>query len=282
MNVSKQLTQDLINQNTLTIITCALACEAKPLIDIFKLKKNTDIHAFSVYQSGSVILIVSGLGQNNMSAAVNWLCGYHHEVKHKFWVNIGVAGHQSAEVGNLFCAHKISTDKQSLYPTKWLKHKVALEQLITADHEETDYQHNALYDMEGFAFYQSATRFNSQECVQCLKVVSDNLQQTISRDIAFISKLIANQCDAIVSFIHLHASALDHQYHSKSLNNDVIQTLINSIHFSHSQQLQLSKLCQSANSHDLNLNDLNFNTESNAKKILLTIKQHIDANAVSL
>lgn len=276
----------LITHATLSIIVCALACEAKPFIDFFKLKKNTQIHPFAVYQSASVVVMVSGMGQINMGAAVNWLSGYLPSKQTQFWINVGIAGHQSADIGTLFCTHKISHAQRNLYPTKWLNHKVALEQLNTINHAETAYKDSGLYDMEGFAFYQSAIRFNSQECVQCLKVVSDNRGQGIRRDKTFIAKLITQlivkQCAAIVAFIEMHTRALNKLDCVANIFDSLQKQLLKHIHFSHSQRLQLTKLCQSAQSHQIDLNQLGLTKASQAKHVLARIKQHIDEYAVTL
>ncbi len=278
----KATQQHIMAQTTQTIIACALACEAKPLIDAFKLKKITDIHAFSVYQAGSVFLIVSGMGQTNMSAAINWLSGYLQSYPSLFWLNIGVAGHPSADIGHLFCALKISDQQQSLYPTKWSKHKITLEPLITVNNEELLYQEQALYDMEGFAFYQSATRFNSQERVQCLKIISDNKEHAVNRDKTYISNLIAHQCEHIMAFIALHTGALEKLNFNSNAFKAFQQQLTDTLHFSHSQQLQLSKLCQSAQSHQIDLDSLDVTQETQAKNVLSLIKQQLDLNAVTL
>ena len=280
--VNKTANLAFTHLNTQTILVCALACEAKPLIDYFKLKKIASVHAFSLYQLGSIHLIVTGIGQSNMAAGVNWLSGYFSSQQTQFWLNVGVAGHASADVGSLFCVHKMSYQQHNLYPTKWLKHKVNLAPLVTNDHEESLYQQSTLYDMEGFAFYQAAVRFNSQECVQCLKVVSDNQQQAISRDKTFISNVIAKQCDDIVAFISLHTSALEVQLFSPALYDDFKATLMAHIHFSHSQQLQLDKLLQAAQSHEADLNSLAFTNDAQAKSVLNTIKNHLDNLLVAL
>lgn len=272
----------LINQQICTIIACALACEAKPFIDFFKLKKDAAIHPFSVYRNGSVSVIVSGMGQNNMAAAINWLSGFLNAKQTQFWINVGVAGHQTAEIGDLFCVHKVSDYHNTIYPTKWLKHKTNLAPLITINHEETCYPENTLYDMEGFAFYQAATRFNSQEQVQCLKIVSDNKQHAVNRDKNFVSQLITQQRDDIISFINLHVQALEKINEGDNSFLALQKKLLGSIHFSHSQQLQLSKLCQSAQSHQLDLNTINFKQADQAKQVLLLLKHHIDQYAVTL
>jgi len=279
--VSKHLNHTLLEQTTVTIIVCALACEAKPFIDFFKLKKNTRIHAFSVYQAGSVLVLVSGLGQSHMSAAVNWLNGYLNSATPQFWLNVGVAGHATTDIGNLFCMHKINHQQQSLYPTKWLKHKIALEQLTTFNDEATDYSQQGLYDMEGFAFYQAATRFNSQERVQCLKVVSDNKQHPVNKDKQVISDLIFQCMEGVVRFIELHISALSKQ-HEKSLHDDCQQQLLKHIHFTHNQQLQLAKLLQAIQSHGIDIAATELLAINSAKKVLIRLNTLLKSGAVDI
>ncbi len=281
MIAAKTINQALLEQPTHSIIVCALACEAKPFIDTFKLKKQRDIHAFSVYRAGSMVVMVSGLGQINMAAAVNWLCAYLNSSSPQFWLNIGVAGHASADIGDLFCIHKITAQQQSLYPTKWLRHKIALEQLSTFNGEETGYKKRGLYDMEGFAFYQAATRFKQQECVQCLKVVSDNKNHAINKDKQFISELIARNMDAILAFITLHTSAIA-QHYDEPLLVEWQQTLMQNIHFSYSQQVQLSKFCQAMQSHCMAVETLNFKDLNEAKEVLKYLKMSLAQMAVEI
>lgn len=281
MIVPKNLQHTLLEQPTLSIIVCALACEAKPLIDFFKLKKNTSIHSFSVYQAGSLLVLVSGLGQNHMSAAVNWLSGYLNSAAPQFWLNVGVAGHASADVGDLFCAHKISHQQHSLYPTKWLKHKIALEQLATFNDEVTDYSQQGLYDMEGFAFYQAATRFNNQERVQCLKIVSDNKHHPINKDKQLISSYIFHHMQSIVGFIEMHTSALSQQIVESKFEGSQ-QQLLKHIHFTHNQQLQLAKLLQAIQSHAIDIDEAELLVLNNAKKVLDRLTTLLKSGAVEI
>ena len=281
MTVSKHLNHSLLEQTTCTIIVCALACEAKPFIDFFKLKKNTRIHAFSVYQAGSIILMVSGLGQMHMSAAVNWLSGFLNATMPQFWLNVGVAGHATANIADLFCIHKISHQQHSLYPTKWLKHKIALEQLTTFNGEATDYKEHGLYDMEGFAFYQAATRFNSQERVQCLKIVSDNKNHPVTNDKQIISSYIFQHMDAIVGFIELHTAVLEKQ-RNKPMHYDWQQQLLKHIHFTQNQQLQLTKLLQAIQSHSIDINEAELLDINNAKDVLNQLTLLLKSGAVDI
>jgi len=51
-------------------IYAALPCEAKPLVEHFKLKKDTTIQPFAVYLNQDICLTVTGLGKSAMAAGV--------------------------------------------------------------------------------------------------------------------------------------------------------------------------------------------------------------------
>jgi len=278
------LEQQLIDQSVTTMIVCALHCEAKPLIDALKLKKVNDIHVFSVYHSGSVFILISGVGKQNMAAAINWMNGYlAQSTQPQFWLNLGVAGHKKNDIGELFCADKISNDMDNkrYFPTKWLKHKIPLAHLITVEQQEEGYPQNCLYDMEGNAFYQAASRFQSQEHVQCLKVVADNQDHKPSRNKSFITGLIAKHCQTVLNFIQFHTAHLsinDLTIDFKSFQMHVFKHH----HFSHSQQLQFKKGCQSALCHDIDLTVLDVSEATNTQHILNQLNQLLHKQAVEL
>ncbi len=279
-----QLNQSLLEQPVTSAVVCALHCEAKPLIDRLKLKKLNDIKVFSVYQSGSFFILISGIGKQNMVAAVNWLAGFlAKQAQPLFCLNIGVAGHKTADIGELYCAHKISDDSctQSYYPTKWLKHKIPLAPLLTVAQQEETYPEQQLYDMEGYAFYQAATRFYSQEYVQCLKVVADNQTQKVSRDKVFISALIEKHCATIVTFIQQHTAHIDDTYPTLT-NEKLPQQLFQQHHFSHSQQLQFNKDYQAALTHHIDLSALDTSPQTQSAHILKQLKQLLNQHAVQL
>jgi len=57
----------MMSSNTYKIfIYTALPCEAKPLIEHYKLKKDLTVHAFAVYLNNDICLVVSGLGKSSL------------------------------------------------------------------------------------------------------------------------------------------------------------------------------------------------------------------------
>ena len=51
------------------IWVCALHCEAKPVIDYYRLSKSHDDNAFDLYQSDRMICVISGSGKLASAAA---------------------------------------------------------------------------------------------------------------------------------------------------------------------------------------------------------------------
>ena len=85
-----------------------------------------------------------------------------------------------------------------------------------------------------------------------------------------------------ILFIEVHTQALEKLYVDSSQSESLQTQLLSSFHFSHSQQLQLSNLCQSAQSHQINLETLELIDVTQSKQALALIKKHIDQQAVTL
>lgn len=154
----------------------ALQCEAKPLIEHYRLKRRMDQQAFPVYEKGSVSLTVSGIGKTSAAAAVAYTQALFDNPGHSVWLNIGIAGHNSDAISEIFIAHKI-TDQETghrWYPPIVINPCCSSSELTTVAKPEKEYRTKCLYDMEAAGFYPTAARFSTSELIQCLKVVSDN------------------------------------------------------------------------------------------------------------
>ncbi len=159
----------------------ALECEAKALINYFELKKDNSKHPFSIYSNGQVVLTVTGVGKVAMAGAVAYVLAGFSDVKMPIILNIGIAGHKVAAIGELLLASKVkdADSKKVFYPqligSNWPDACEILSTTIPNRH----YSENCLNDMEASAFYEIATKFSSSELIHCLKVVSDNEQTSI-------------------------------------------------------------------------------------------------------
>lgn len=171
----------LFNPPVKTFLFFALACEAKPFITHFGLKKNTALSVFDIYQTHNMILTITGVGKSAMAAGVAYSLALFKNEPVAVIINLGIAGHKTAALGQLFIAEKITDadNAKQYYPQCLPKTTVASAPLVTVSLPQTDYAPYTLYDMEASAFYETAIRFTSSELILMAKVVSDNAQSAI-------------------------------------------------------------------------------------------------------
>ncbi len=157
-------------------IYAALPCEAKPLVEHFKLKKDTTVQPFAVYLNQDIFLTVTGLGKSAMAAGVAYSQALFASVEHPVLVNIGIAGHKHHAVGSLFLIDKITDfdSQKSYYPPLVLTPPCPTACIQTVSKPQPTYNPQHLCDMEASAFYETAVRFSTGELIHCLKVISDN------------------------------------------------------------------------------------------------------------
>lgn len=154
----------------------ALPCEAKPLINHFKLKKELSITAFTLYRSREITLTVTGIGKSAMAAGVAYTLALFPTSRLAVLLNIGIAGHISQALGSVFVIEKI-TDQETercFYPQLVISPPCAMRTLITVAQVQPGYASGSVYEMEASAFYETAIRFSSAELIQCIKIISDN------------------------------------------------------------------------------------------------------------
>lgn len=180
---------------------CALHCEAKPVIDFYRLKKQPDIKAFDLYQLNDIACIVSGIGDLNMAAACAWAASVFAH-KTCCWINLGIAGHSSLPLGTALIADEVQRQHatQSLFPSALQTSQLTTACVISQPAEQTDYHPDAAYDMEAYAFLHSCRHFTQLEFCSCIKVISDNAANLPVRDKARISQLIAANIQSITGY----------------------------------------------------------------------------------
>jgi nucleoside phosphorylase len=264
-------------------IYTALPCEAKPLVEHFKLKKRLNVRAFAVYEQDAVCLTVTGVGKNAMAAGIGYTQALLNSVENPVLINIGIAGHRDYAIGNLYLVDKIidADSHKNYYPPLITKAPCPSCAIQTAAKPQLDYHHADLCDMEASAFYETATRFTSGELVQCLKVISDN-QHTPANLIQAkqVSLLIAAQLVTIEAIINQTVALAD-----LLLTPDMplFEQLIHDYHFTVSGQLQLkAQLARWAvltDNQPLPVNDAQL---SNGKELLRWLEQTISQVAVFL
>jgi len=182
------------------IFLCALPCEAKPVIDYYRLNKSADnTLPFKIYQQASIACIVSGLGAANMRQAMQWAFSYFSPQTRHGWINLGIAGHRCLPPGSARLVHRVSMDSQDSVLTLTEPKPAMFETsaLISAKEATIDYPQDALIDMEAHAFASSFDQHSRHQRAVCIKIVSDNHDTPPTRDKARISGLIADNMPAI-------------------------------------------------------------------------------------
>ncbi|MFT5657534.1 MAG: adenosylhomocysteine nucleosidase [Gammaproteobacteria bacterium] len=184
------------------IWVAALHCEAKPVIDYFRLKKSHAHHAFDLYQLDNMLCVITGIGKIPAAAATAWVAALHQQSRSIAWINIGTAGSESHPVGSVYWINKI-TDVDSnrrFYPVPIIDSDMPAQHCLTHNQPNTRYHPQHLFDMEASAFFDTATRFSSGELVHCLKIISDNEQNAIDKDKYRVSQLIQQNMPSIAQF----------------------------------------------------------------------------------
>jgi hypothetical protein len=222
----------------------ALVPEAKPLIDLYNLKRLDGDLMFPIYQNGNLFLVISGIGQLNSSAATAYLHAKSGELQNQPFLNIGIAGHPHLMLGTAIIANRITDGSigKNWYPPQTVFDSLNRTTLITVKTVEQKYETDAAYDMEAYGYYSSALKSTSSELAQSLKVISDNLNNS-SRALNSkrIENLIRDRLDEIDGFVkalqRLSESITNHQTEPYDLESFFVRW-----HFTVTQRHQLRKL----------------------------------------
>lgn len=279
-------------------ILTALAPEARPLIDNFRLKKRRDINGFAIYYNAEMTLIVSGIGKQSATAATGYLQGLQHTAQSSHlttaWLNIGIAGSAQHPIGQDILAHKIldQTNAATYYPTLCFELPCPSATVTTVEQPITDYQlmqdtlghDDMVFDMEAAAFFATAARFSTAEIIHCYKVISDNPENpTHTVTPAIASELIHARIETINQMIEIIKS-LQRELSVTGLHHPEHNMIINLFRFSVTQQHQLHRLLQrwQALTDKSVLESIDTAKGQSAKRILEQIESQLNLLPVTL
>src|SRR5210317_39526 len=137
------------------IWVAALHCEAKPVIDHYRLKKSARHRAFDLFHKDEMICVISGVGKTCAAAATAWVAGLQHASASICWINLGIAGAANHNIGDIFRLSKITDMKnnRSYYPQSEFHSDIKTAACISLDQASVYYHPADLYDMEASAFF---------------------------------------------------------------------------------------------------------------------------------
>ena len=170
----------------MTHFVVAMACEARPLIDRYRLRAESDDSPYRLFRSEEHDLVISGVGRVAAAAATAYLAARppsSGRASSSAWLNVGIAGHRSVRLGTALLAQRIENPatEEVWLPPRHFESPLAPTTLVCVDRVEGEYPEEAAYDMESAGFWPTANRFASAELVQCLKIVSDTPAEQVGR-----------------------------------------------------------------------------------------------------
>jgi len=211
-------------------IVCALHCEAKPIIERYSLRSDREA-AFPVFLNEELVVVVTGIGKLLTASAMSYAYARYHEPDYAAWLNLGVAGTKSAELGALINVNKVIEDKSA---NNW--YPVRLPQLfgdlncavVTVENPKNHYVENIAFDMEASAFMSTALRYSSVELIQLLKIVSDNeknpLEEINKKQVTMLIENKISQINSVIEALQKNIKLFDENYGESSLYEQCITT----------------------------------------------------------
>lgn len=190
-------------------IVTALAQEAIPLIQHFKLKKDLSHTKFDIYRSDMIKLIVSGTGKLKSAVATTYLLLKEPPKKSDKILNFGICGSglEKHKSGQIFLINKIEdlNSGKTYYPEILFSHLLPEAGIITHEKpvikSKTNPSTAGLVDMEVSGFYESANTFVQSHNIIILKVVSDHLSGEKFTG-AFIQSIVEKNIPHIITVLN--------------------------------------------------------------------------------
>jgi hypothetical protein len=227
----------------------ALKSEANPIINALNLKRVPGHLPFQVYKEEEEghWLVISGIGAINSAAACSFLFEKSKADSLSIWVNLGIAGSKNFDIGDLVLIDKVSSSflGKSQYPriAPNLESQPKSE-LLTVQIAEINYETDAVYDMEGFAFFLIANKFTTLELILVLKVISDGPGTDLEKiDKNKVSELIESKITTI-SDILSSMNRLSKDLKSQEVDPKEFVEICKNKRYSFSEKVILKKLMQ--------------------------------------
>jgi adenosylhomocysteine nucleosidase len=259
-------------------IHTALLCEARPLIEHFRLKKDLSSHPFELYGNDRICLTVTGLGKSAMAAGIAYTQVKAGLPDNPILLNVGIAGHADHGLGSAFLAGRIidADTSKKYYPPLAFSPPCAVGTIRTGSRPQLDYTEPHLYDMEASAFYETSVRFTTGELIQCLKVVSDN-RQTPADQIR--PKQAAEWIAAQLPVLEALLAELERLRRTiSSAEPEQLRNLLDHVHFTANERQQLRQQLARwdclTGGKPLEIEDIAF---GNGKAVLAWLARQIDA-----
>lgn len=221
---------------------CSFYAEAEEIISYYNLKMEFSPSSFQVFSKDDIKLIVSGVGKINAACAVGYIAGLTKEFGNDIFINLGICGSKHRNIGEAVLVNKISDvdTLKEFYPDIILKHDFEEGSLETFSSPVWDDNVIDICDMEGSAFFESASRFLEKHQIALIKIVSDNLNE-IDINPKYVKNLIKNNVDKIDSYVGEYKKMFDGRNFLSDLCEKSMEKIISNLRCTESQDIQLNR-----------------------------------------
>ena len=195
------------------ILAMAIYCEAKPLIEKYRLKKDESYMPFTVFanEEKEILLIITGTGNAAAASSVAGVCAkLDLKADKNFLVNIGTCASALAS-DEIYICSKITDEssERTFYPDMIYKNPFKEAEIITSavlfenknDKNPQNTSDTVLYDMEAAFVWQADAYFFAPHEMSFVKILSDNGDiEGITPD--YITALVENHINIIDEYIN--------------------------------------------------------------------------------
>lgn len=260
-------------------IVVALAAEAAPLREHFGLTMAKGEQTFPHYANANIHLVVSGPGQEAAATATRWLA---ERSTAGIWLNIGVAGHASRDIGEAFIAGKVidTESDKCWYPAQTIKAPWPVDTLYTVTEPDFSYTRDGGIDMEAAGFLAACGLHTTAELAQCLKIVSDNPDSAKSPTKQQLRAAISAHLPKLDSWLQ-QLESLANRYSDIQAEPESLADFTARWHFTVSETHQLRRLLvrwQALHGDAAPMLD----TMRDGKAVLRTLREQLDSRVLQL
>lgn len=267
------------------IWVCALHCEAKPIIDFYRLKKSHDDNAFDIYIGDQMLCVISGIGKVASASACGWVAARFEAGTPIAWINLGIGGAANRELGEACLINQIidADSDARYYPAPLKTTGLTQATCLTLSHSSDDYHPEFLFDQEASGFIYSALRFSTCELTQCVKVISDNSRSKTGKNRQEVSDLIHQQINHL-DHLATHLQTVLDELEIHSIPVSFWQDTLDSTHFSQTQKKRLRNLLSYLISRQHSPENLSalMSADNSAAKIIKSLEALVHSDSSNL
>ena len=250
-------------------LICATSKEAKPLIDLYRLKKDRESDQFQIFRNENKSLTISKIGKIYSAMSVTYTYNRFGANKNQVWINFGLAGHKTFRIGELFYVDKIIDNDTDIQNFPYVHESVNLRMNTCRTFSKPNkYLDDNLSDMECSGFFDAANFFSSKELIHSLKIISDNKINSIDfNNGELIYDIINKKINLISGFIEEIESLWNEFFSKKQIVDQKIKEVVEKLNASFYEKNVISKLAKEYfykfNRLDLDIFDYSKNTTQN-------------------